>query len=436
MEPQDKTAVYTSIFIFFAGISAVGMLIPRYDTLPLGIAYFTAFTGYFWVCKFPPSFKSILAIGVLVRVLLFVGLPALSDDFYRFLWDGNLLDSGVSPFAQLPSEIAKSGDYPAGTSSALFDQLNSKDYFTIYPPINQFVFWLSVTLTDSWLTSANIIRSFLLIADIGAFVLLRKIFINSGKNTQLSNWYFLNPLVILEGVGNLHFEVLVIFFLLGGIYFFQQSKTFKSGISLGLAIGTKLLPLIFLPAFLFSTSIKKGFWVCLIAFVLAIISFIPMIDESLVNGMTSSLGLYFQKFEFNGSIYFLIREVGFIAKGYNIIGTLGPALSIITLVGVLAIAILGKIKQWPVYEVMLWSLTIYLFLATTVHPWYILPLIALGLLSGFIYPIVWSLMVFVSYFGYTNTGFELSPIWIVLEYIVVIITLGIELYKKSDAQNS
>lgn len=437
MQQQHNTAQYTSIFILIAGISASGLLIPRHETLSLGAAYFSAFFGYFWLCKFPLTSSATFTVGLLSRLLLFIGLPMLSDDLYRFIWDGQLINNGMSPFAELPLTIAAKETMPSGLSYELYEQLNSKEYFAIYPPLNQFIFWLSAWIgNDNWLVSANVIRVFLLTGDLVSYVFIRKILKADHRDTQLSNWYWLNPLVILEGVGNLHFELLVVTFMVIGIFFFKQSSYWKSGVGFGLAIATKLLPLIYLPALLLRKDFKSGITTTLIAGILGIISFVPMIDAALIDSMSASLGLYFQKFEFNASIYFLIREIGFWVIGYNIIGTLGPALSMATLFGVLLIAWLGKKRQWRIEEIMLWSLTCYLLLATTVHPWYILPLIMLGVLTNYWFPIIWSLLIFVTYFGYTSTGFELSAGWLVLEYTVVFSVFIIETVQKSNAKNS
>ena len=91
MQQQNNTAQYTSIFILIAGISTVGLIVPRHETLPLGLAYFSAFFGYFWLCKFPPAQSATFTVGLASRLLLFIGLPMLSDDIYRFIWDGALI---------------------------------------------------------------------------------------------------------------------------------------------------------------------------------------------------------------------------------------------------------------------------------------------------------------------------------------------------------
>ncbi|WP_421875912.1 glycosyltransferase 87 family protein [Marinoscillum sp.] len=437
MEQQNKTAVYTSIFVLFAGISAVGLLIPRHDSLPLGLAYSSAFFAYFWICQFPPSSTAVLSVGVLLRLLLFLGMPLLSDDVYRFIWDGQLLNEGLSPFEKLPADIAKSGVYPGGLSAELYQHLNSKEYFTIYPPVNQMLFWFSTWISgNSWLTAANIMRTVLLSADIGTFLLLRKLLTKLNHNPTLANWYFLNPLLIMEGVGNLHFEAIVSFFLVLGLLQWYRTRMGWSGLAIGMAVATKLLPLIYLPGLLLKSKLKHAILLTTAISSVIVFSFIILVDPHLIQSITSSLELYFQKFEFNASIYFLLREVGYWLVGYNVIGTLGPSLSIITFFTILLIAIIGKIKSWQMSTILMWSLTSYLLLATTVHPWYIIPLILLGILSGYWFPIIWSLFIFVSYFGYTNTGFELSSGWLVVEYVAVLSILAIEVYKKNHAKNT
>ena len=71
-------------------------------------------------------------------------------------------------------------------------------------------------------------------------------------------------------------------------------------------------------------------------------------------------------------------------------------------------------------------------MSTTIHPWYILTLIPLGLLSGHWYPVIWSFTVFWSYFGYNYTGYDLPIWWILGEYIILFGTIGIELIKKTE----
>lgn len=432
MREKNPTGFYTFLLVFALAIFGLSHWIDRAQTTPLMLAFGTTFMGYIFILQEKNSFKLLLSLGILLRLVTFFSMPSLSDDIYRFIWDGTLLKNGIHPFEQLPSFYM---DLDVdGINQTLFDQLNSQQYFTIYPPLNQFIFWISSVIGNgNWLVSANVIRVILLLADIGSFFLLKQLLVRYGKSEHLTFWFFLNPLVILEFVGNLHFEGLVIFFLLGGIYFFEKGKKIFSGTAMGLAIGTKLLPLIYLP-FLFLQGLKNKKWsVSIIAGVVGLATLLPMLSEAFITGMQTSLDLYFRSFEFNASIYFLAREIGFWIYGYNNIALIGPLLSIVSILAILTISFVAVNKKWSIPKTFLFILTSYLLFATTVHPWYIIPLIALGILSGYWFPVVWSFMIFLTYLGYTKTGFELSMLWVIAEYVIVFIILLFETRFKTQS---
>ncbi|MEP0985467.1 hypothetical protein [Ekhidna sp.] len=429
MPSQQKTGYYTFLVIYILAIFSIGSWVERYQTVPLLLAYCSAFMGYVFISIKREDSKTLLSVGILVRILLFISLPTLSDDLYRFIWDGTLLKNSIHPFAQLPSYYL---DNPVeGLSQELYDRLNSPNYFSIYPPLNQLIFWLSVTLGQSdWLFSANIIRVILVAADVGSFFLLRKLLKLYDKPTSLAYWYWLNPLVILEFTGNLHFEGLVVFFLLTGIYFFEKNRKSLSAAGLGLAIGMKLLPMIYLP-FLFLKGLKnKKWWISIVAGLIAIVTLLPMLDTTFLKGMQTSLNLYFRSFEFNASSYFIAREIGTWIYGYNNIALIGPLLSALSFISIMVISIIAYLKNWSLPKTFLFILTIYLIFATTVHPWYILPLVAFGILSGYWYSIIWSFLIFFTYIGYHKDGFELPMFIIVIEYLITGLALLFELRMK------
>lgn len=432
-EMTHKTGAYTSAFILFAGVSTIGTALTRDQSMLLGLAYFAAFFGYFWSCKFPASGQIYLWLGIGLRLILFLQLPTLSDDIYRFLWDGYLLHADLDPYQAVPQQLIAMGELPAGLSENLYHLLNSPAYYSIYPPINQAVFWLA-TWSSDWLVATNIIRLLLLGADIYSYFLLRKLLVRNQLSAHLANWFWLNPLIILELVGNIHFEGFVIALLLTSIYYYQQHKRTLTGMALGMAAGTKLLPLIFLPAVLFRSKRKNGIYITAVAGVVFVIVMAPMLSSALLNSMTNSLDLYVRKFEFNASFYFIFRQIGFWLRGYNTIQVLGPSLAALSAISIFGWTWWARKKKLA--TLLLGSLSIYLLLTTTVHPWYVLPLIPLGILSGFYFPIVWSAMVFVTYFGYSQEGFELSASWVVVEYTIVFCYGAFELFTKSQKQHA
>lgn len=434
MHKKNPTGFYTFLLVFALAIYGIGNWVDRTQSTPLLLAFVTAFMGYVFVLQEKNSPTILLSLGIVLRLSLFFSMPSLSDDIYRFIWDGTLLKNGIHPFEQLPAYYL--GQNIEGINQALYERLNSQPYFTIYPPLNQFIFWISsIVGNGNWLVSANVIRVIVLLADIGSLFLLKKLLVKYGKPEHLAFWFFLNPLVILEFTGNLHFEGLVIFFVLGGIYFYEKGRKLWSGVSIGLAIGAKLLPLIYLP-FLFIKGLKEKKWsISILAGIIGLTTLLPMLSEAFITGMQTSLDLYFRSFEFNASIYFIAREIGYWIYGYNNIAQIGPLLSVLSIVSILVISGIAAWKKWAIPKTFLFILTSYLLFATTVHPWYILPLVAFGILSGYWYPIVWSFMIFLTYLGYTERGFELPIVTVIVEYVVAMIVLAVELRLKNRITN-
>jgi hypothetical protein len=168
----------------------------------------------------------------------------------------------------------------------------------------------------------------------------------------------------------------------------------------------------------------------LIVVVLVILSFLPFLSSALISNFSASIGLWFQKFEFNASIYYLVRWVGFQVKGYNIIETAGKVLPVIVILILGGLAIFRKNNSAQrLITIMLLGVSVYFFFSTTVHPWYIATPLLLSVFTRYRFAVTWSFMVILSYFAYSDAVFR-ENLWLVaLEYIVVI---GMFIYEISN----
>ncbi|TPW14160.1 MAG: hypothetical protein FD129_1129, partial [bacterium] len=52
------------------------------------------------------SWPFLLAVGLLMRIPLLLAPPQLSDDIYRYLWDGRVAVIGVNPYRHAPTDTA------------------------------------------------------------------------------------------------------------------------------------------------------------------------------------------------------------------------------------------------------------------------------------------------------------------------------------------
>ena len=426
---------------------AIGYQIARYETLPLFLSYFAVFLLYILMIRNlhrmeDQQWKFWIVASVLFRALLLFSVPSLSDDFYRFIWDGRLIDAGYHPFAKVPSFYVALPLSIPGIDQELFAMLNSKETFTIYPSFAQFIFWLSVKLGGSIYASMVAMKSILFCFEMATIWLLTKVlrqFKIDHKNTLL---YALNPLVILELTGNLHFEGVMIFFLMLAILFLKRQQSLASSWAYAFSICTKLVPFLFMPLLFRYLGWKKSLLYWAATSVLTIIVFLPLLNMEIIQGLSTSLGYYFQRFEFNASIYYLIRELGYLIFGFNIIQFSGPFLAIVATTIILGIAFrrlpstfAGDIDV-SLFKYMLWCMFVYLLSATILHPWYIVTLLAISIFTPYRFPIVWTGLIFLSYAGYTRHAYEENLFVIGLEYIIVIAYIFYEnLWRKHQSHS-
>lgn len=117
--------------------------------------------------------------------------------------------------------------------------------------------------------------------------------------------------------------------------------------------------------------------------------------------------------------------------GYNNVEKIGPVLAIITFFNIILIAILKRDKTWQkLSESWLFAISIYLLFATTVHPWYLTPLVALSVFTRWRYAIIWSGVVLLSYAHYWDGNFKENYALIGVEYGIVFATFLYELSKS------
>ena len=189
-----------------------------------------------------------------------------------------------------------------------------------------------------------------------------------------------------------------------------------------------------LPGLIRKFNIKTLLLIYMVIGIVTIGIFLLAFDPIFVLGMTESLELFFQKFEFNSGIFFLLREIGFVIHGYDIIAQLGPALALTAIEFILIYALLSERKNNSIPLIFVTILFIQLSLATTVHPWYIIPMLAMGCLCNLWFPVVWSFLIFLTYSGYDTNGFDHPYQIMTIEYIIVLPMAIIELFSAHKFQ--
>jgi hypothetical protein len=437
-----RSAVPITVFTLLSlcGYIWIGYGTIRSDFVQL-IVLFGLLSGLYLLALyrkvFDVGFPLILGSAMLLRASLMFMTPNLTDDYFRYIWDGLLFAHGYNPYLILPSQFINSSHAITGITNSLYAGLNSPNYYTVYPPVCEFIFGLSAKLAGgNILGNIIIIRLVILLAEFGVIIFLNRLASKLALLPNVVALYAFNPLVIIELTGNLHLEAVMLLFLVLAIYLLILRKQLYAALSFGLAVSVKLLPLIFLPLLIKRLGLAKSTLFYAVVGATLVVLFLPFYSVDLIPNFLSSLRLYFQTFEFNASLYYLLRWIGYQFTGYNIIATLGTVLAIVTFLTIIAIAVREKTVTWlSLFQGMLMCLTAYFLLATTVHPWYITSLVLISLFTSYRYPILWSVVIILSYAAYRTVPYS-ENLWLVaVEYIVVLSCMGYELFREISGRN-
>lgn len=408
--------LYTAVLILFTGIFSIHYGMERHETALLLSTYALVFGAYLWLLRNSRlQARMVLVVAVFLRITLFFAWPTLSDDIYRFLWDGHLLQAGIHPFSATPQDIYNSGVIIETLDSSIYQKLNSPDYFTIYPPLSQLTFWIAAWMDDLF-WGMTIVRVLLFAGEVLTLWLIFLYFDGKNKPNRLAI-YGLNPLIVLEVTGNLHYEGLMVSMVLIAIIAMKKGNTIVTSIAFALGVGIKLVPLIFLPSLIRKTGLRRS----IVAYVLigsfVILMFLPLINYEMLTGMTQSLSLFFRKFEFNAGPFFLIRQIGLWLLGYDVVQTAGPVLSIFSFVAIWWLSLRRVSPASDMAAVFALILLVQLLCSVIVHPWYLIPLIAFASVNGYKFPVYWSFLAFLSYAGYAVKGYDHPMTLIAIEYL-------------------
>lgn len=281
------------------------------------------------------------AIGV--RLILLAVPPGLSDDLYRYLWEGHVAALGGNPYVHPPADPA----WDALGPDPIRSLVNHAEVPSAYPPL---AIWLWAGLGRLCYDPLSV-RLFVGLADaLGAFVLAR-VLAGRGRSLGAAWLYALHPLGAVESAVGGHIDLVAFLCLLLAIHAWDRGRTGVGWATAGALL--KLFPVVVVP-----TLARRRPWVLVPAAVVAILVALPFLDTgpTLLRG----IGTYTRHWAFNAPIYKTLSVV---------MGDLGYRLVAIP-IGAATVAWAAFHRRDPA-EVALWAGGAFVLLSPTLHPWYL-----------------------------------------------------------------
>ena len=362
-------------FYLFAGAIEVccGYLVSigdlRSQVHQFWIGFFAAFLFYAlaaW-CVLRQTHGStyfILGAALFFRLTLWCSPATLSDDIFRYIWDGQLQLAGINPYLYAPSapEVAH-------LHETLRQSVNHADVPTVYPPLSQFFFRAVTALSPT----PAALKFVLLLCDWCLCLLLARSLVRRGQDPRRVLLYAWNPLPLVEVAGSGHIDALGVLLLFSALHALQFRHAIAAVCALAAAFLAKLYPLILLPTFWRRPSDRTvTAWldprprkVLLLFPALALAAYWPFVDAG--PQLVTGLHTYAQHWYFNAGAYSLIHHVlaPWDGNAHLHARWLCAALLVI-------IALFAQIRWRDPYRAAFATLGAYVLLSPTMHPWYLL----------------------------------------------------------------
>jgi hypothetical protein len=315
------------------------------------------------------------AVAMAIQVLLLFSRPTISDDMYRYVWDGRVQAQGISPYQYAPD----APELQALRDKEIWPLINRRAAVTVYPPGAEMAFallWRIVPDSVRWfqaiMASGGILAGVLLL---GLLHTLRR----SPARVLIYLW---SPLLAFETAHAAHIDGLVLPLLVGAWWARVRERDSLVGLLIGLATALKLYPILLLPA-LWRPRHSRGRWQLPLAFAFGLgACYLPYVwaNGSQVLGY---LPHYFGE-RFNmGLAGLLIPQLERLGLEPDL-GVLGLTLGILALLGLVMVLRPAASGEVAVRRCV-WLIGAFTLLTQNLFSWYmlwLLPLVALFVRPG------------------------------------------------------
>jgi len=325
-----------------------------------------------------------LVAAFLFRLVVVAGAPTMSDDVYRYVWDGRVQHAGYNPYAFSPK---------APELSALQDEnwerINNPEIGTIYPAAAQLLFRVLAGVGAGVHLFRAVFGLFDFCVVLALVALLRKMKLPPARVV----FYAWNPLAVFESAGSGHVEPVGTFLMiLAVVWLIGKGRSPSwSAATLAISIQIKLFSLALVPGMVRRMKLPA-------VLVLVMVSVGLLLPYALTGPVTGEgLSHYAERWERNGLLYDLARN------GFDALDTgnnLKPSIASLVdrfgddpipwtrlyhyvwprelakgLMALLALAWILRLTFRPGLHPAaegLWVMGGLIFLLPTVHPWYYL----------------------------------------------------------------
>jgi hypothetical protein len=366
----------------------------------------------------PRDLFQVLLVAAILRAMFLPTSPILSDDIFRYVWDGRVQHAGTNPYVYAPDDprLANVKEEIPG----IHEGINNKEIPTIYPPLMQILFYAATSVS----TSLIWMKAFFTLLDLALVFVLARLLAALGRPPLRALVYAWSPLPVVEIAASGHNDGAAVLLLVLAFLTFEKrrgesSLLFAAGSGLAKLGGLALLPF-------FARFLKpRAPWAAALLVVLVCLPYASA-------GGLAFRGLreYALRWRGNDSLFHLL---------FVLTGSLSSA-KLVSAVILTALALLLLWKKTPPVRAAFWIFGAVLLFAPTVHPWYLLwvaPLLAIFPHPAWLFlEVSVSLSYHALYLANPGEPWREVPFLKLLEYGPFLVLLGLHLAVHGSRKTS
>jgi len=335
--------------------------------------------GYLWIWFF----------AVLMRLVLLPQDPSISDDIFRYLWDGDVQRAGINPYLYPPA-----AEELAHVRTGYHALINNPTISTIYGPFAQMAFW-AISMAGGTLLQAKLLW---VGCDLATGWVIDRIALATGRSRRKALVLYLwSPLLIVEVAWSGHLEPLGILAMMLAV--FLARKPLLAGLALACAVATKFAPIVALPVLA-----RRWGWRAVAGFTITLLLLYARY-LSAGAGLFAGLSTYAEHWWFMKGPFVLLEAV-----------FPDPIVARRAAAAVVAgVVVWGILRRVSAETALFFVLGTGMIFTPTLHPWYVLWMLPFAALRSSRPWILMTGLVFLGYYGlasYQASGDWLQPRWL------------------------
>ena len=301
--------------------------------LKLVVVQIVIYLGAAWLSLRSRDSRSLLVVGLIFAALFRLSIifypPYLSDDIYRYVWDGRVQAAGINPYRYIPADEQLAGL----RDTKIYPNINRRDYaHTIYPPVAEGAFFLITRVSQSvtWM------KVFMVVSEALAVWALLQLLASFGLGRQRVLIYAWHPLTVWEFAGSGHVDALAIAFIALALLARRKHGETLIGFWLACATCVKVFPAVLLPAVYLRRS-----WKMPLAFVATIlITYLPYLSVGPVRVLGFLPGYASERGMVSGDQFYLLTVARRLLSAHV------PTWAYL----IFAVAVLGILSGWSMRD--------------------------------------------------------------------------------------